>query len=514
MGAGTTAIGLVAPRWGAVPPGEGARLARRVTRAVSSAQTVASVIGALDVFVLGMWVLPAPAHGASAATVMTANAVLLAVLLPSLSALGWWLGARASRPMQAWLCGERAPDERERTHALRTPARSAAISAGLWLAGAVLFGALNAGFSAAFGLHIATVILMGGVTSVATAYLGTERLLRPVTALALAAGGPPRALAPGVTGRLLLAWASATAVPVAGLILVASDALLYDTATERQVAVATIVLAAMALVTGFVATLLVARSVSDPLTALRRAVRRLEAGDLRAEVAVDDASEVGLLQTGFNRMAAGLREREQLRELFGRHVGEDVARAALERGGALGGEVREVAVLFVDVVGSTELAARRPPQEVVALLNRFFAVVVEVCGRHGGWVNKFEGDAALVVFGCPAEHPDCAGAALAAARELRDRLALTVPGVRVGIGVSAGPCVAGNVGAEQRFEYTVIGDPVNEAARLSDLAKRRPERVLASAAVLERTRQRGGWRLGDRVELRGRAEPTRLAVPA
>ena len=129
---------------------------------------------------------------------------------------------------------------------------------------------------------------------------------------------------------------------------------------------------------------------------------------------VFDGSDLGLLQAGFNRMADGLREREQLRDLFGRHVGEDVARAALERGIELGGEELEVAVLFVDIVGSTALAAERPPQEVVALLNEFFGVVVEVVEDHGGWINKFEGDAALAVFGAPLPLDDAAGCALAA----------------------------------------------------------------------------------------------------
>ena len=128
---------------------------------------------------------------------------------------------------------------------------------------------------------------------------------------------------------------------------------------------------------------------------------RVEAGDFAARVPVDDASEVGLLEAGFNRMAAGLGERERLRDLFGRHVGRDVARAALEGELRLGGELREVAVLFVDVVGSTTLAARRPATEVVALLNAFFALVVECVEREDGWVNKFEGDAALCVFGAP-----------------------------------------------------------------------------------------------------------------
>jgi adenylate cyclase len=148
------------------------------------------------------------------------------------------------------------------------------------------------------------------------------------------------------------------------------------------------------------------------------------------------------------------------------------------------------------------------------LLNEFFCLVVETVERNGGGVNKFEGDAALCVFGAPIARDDPAGDALAATRELRDRLVAELPELDAGIGVSAGPAVAGNVGAEQRFEYTVIGDPVNEAARLCELAKRRPERVLASDAALERSGQaeRARWSLREEVELRGRGAPTRLAT--
>jgi adenylate cyclase len=158
-------------------------------------------------------------------------------------------------------------------------------------------------------------------------------------------------------------------------------------------------------------------------------------------VQVDDGSEVGLLQAGFNRMAEGLRERERLHDLFGRHVGRDVARAALENEGEieLGGEVREVAALFVDMVGSTRLAVDRPAARVVSLLNTFFCLVVEVVEEHGGWVNKFEGDAALCVFGAPAPRADAAADALRAARRLRERLAGELKGAEACIGVSAGP---------------------------------------------------------------------------
>jgi adenylate cyclase len=304
-------------------------------------------------------------------------------------------------------------------------------------------------------------------------------------------------------------------VPVLGVTLVGAGELtgVIDASADR-LATTAVLLGGVALVVGLAVMALTAQSLADPLEALRGALRRVQRGE-QARVDVYDGSEVGLLQAGFNRMVEGLREREQLRDLFGRQVGEDVARQALERGITLGGEEVEVAVLFVDLVGSTELAHERPPAEVVELLNEFFCVVVDVIDDEGGAVNKFVGDAALCVFGAPLPHDDAAGAALRAARTLRDRLAAEVPQCDVGIGVSAGTAVAGNIGAQQRFEYTVIGDPVNEAARLTELAKQHDGRVLASEAVLERA---GGgeserWTRGKTETLRGRAEPTRLAAP-
>jgi adenylate cyclase len=259
----------------------------------------------------------------------------------------------------------------------------------------------------------------------------------------------------------------------------------------------------------------VARSFAQSLRAMREALARVERGDLGAGVRINDGSELGVVQAGFNSMVAGLRERERLRDLFGRHVGHHVANSALERGAVLGGEQREAAVLFVDLIGSTALAAERDPAEVMSLLNRYFAIVVDVAHEHSGWVNKFEGDGALCVFGAPGDLEDPAGCALSAARAMNERLRAELPELRAAIGVSAGRVVAGNVGHAERFEYTVIGDPVNEAARLTQLAKGTEGRVLASACTLDRAKTREQWRWRDDGEanLRGRPEPTRLVIP-
>ena len=214
-------------------------------------------------------------------------------------------------------------------------------------------------------------------------------------------------------------------------------------------------------------------------------------------------------------MVDGLRERERIRDLFGRHVGREVAAAAEQQRPKLGGEERHVAVVFVDIIGSTQMVTGRPAVEVVELLNRFFAVIVEEVDRHHGLVNKFEGDAALAVFGAPMslEHPE--DEALAAARAIAERLDNEVPECQAGIGVASGQVVAGNIGAKQRFEYTVIGEPVNEAARLCELAKSTPSRLVASSDTVSNATEseRARWSFGDTVTLRGHDQPTRLAIP-
>ncbi len=322
---------------------------------------------------------------------------------------------------------------------------------------------------------------------------------------------------PGILTRSLVFWALGSAVPVFGLMLAGVSVFVFDDVTTLQLAVIVLSVGAVAIGGGFLVTVGAARAVADPVNAVIRAMAQVEDGDLTVTVPVYDGTEVGQLQAGFNTMMSGLRERERIRDLFGRHVGHDVAAAAAAaREVRLGGERRRVAVLFVDVVGSTGLAASREPEEVVDVLNRFFGVVVGTVEEHGGWINKFEGDAALAVFGAPTPIADPAGAALAAARRLAARLAERVPELGQGIGVSAGEVVAGNVGDVRRFEYTVIGDPVNEAARLTDVAKTVPGGVVAAASAVEMAAagEARRWDLGDAVILRGRTEPTRMATPA
>jgi adenylate cyclase len=311
-----------------------------------------------------------------------------------------------------------------------------------------------------------------------------------------------------VKSRLVMSWAIGSAVPIVGILLMA-----FDHGEKGISPRALAFLAIVALLSGAAAMGVSARSVADPVESVTAALADVEAGRLDVTVPVYDGSQVGQLQAGFNSMVDGLRERRRLRDLFGRQVGEDVARHALEHGVQLGGEQLHAAVLFVDVIGSTALAATLPPTAVVSALNQFFGIVVDVVDRTGGIVNKFEGDAALCVFGAPVPRDDADTCALLAARLLRDRLH-DVKGLSAAIGVSSGEVIAGNVGTRERFEFTVIGDAVNEAARLTELAKARPERLLVSASVLEAAsdQERAHWTAAGETVLRGRTTPTVMAV--
>jgi adenylate cyclase len=489
-------------------------LERRLALPYAALMIGANVIGTLIVFALIVFALPQP-EVVDAAHIRRVNVVWLAGYLAFAVPAGilWvlWL----LRPVMAWLRSDRPPTEEEQRVVLLTPARELIAHGVLWTLGGIIFTVLNYRYSHDLALIVAIAVGLAGAATCAVAYLLAQLVLRPVAARALADHVPEDPALPGITTRILLTWALGTGVPVVGLTLVGIGELAgtIDASAER-VATTAVTLGGVALIIGLAATALTARSLADPLNAIRRGVRQVQRGE-DAEVDVYDGSELGLLQAGFNRMVDGLRERERLRDLFGRQVGEDVARQALERGITLGGEELEVAVLFIDLVGSTQLAHQRPPTEVVELLNDFFGVVVEVVDGEGGSVNKFVGDAALCVFGAPLPHDDPAGGALRAARLLRERLAAEVPQCDVGIGVSAGTAVAGNIGAQQRFEYTVIGDPVNEASRLTELAKQHEGRVLASEAVLVRATEDEAdhWTLGATETLRGRATPTRLAAP-
>jgi adenylate cyclase len=508
---------LFAPVAAPAPPvrERGCDLVKRIKRNATAALLLANFAGAVVTFSLGTWALPVP-KGLTRESNLVPNLIGFGVALAVGLVAGTYLSNRVSRKSQRWLKEDREPTPEEREASLRFPLRQTAVEAGLWLTVAIEFFLINLPFSTFISIEALLSVLLGGLVTSSITYLLVERLNRDATARALESGVPERIRGPAIGCRLILTWAASSAVPLIAVALVGVSAYSDKPPSRDQIALGVVIIAAVGALVGLAAMSMSAKSISEPLRSLRSALARVEEGELDVRVKVDDAGEIGVLQGGFNRMALGLSERERLRDLFGRQVGEDVARQALEcEEVELGGAKREAAVLFVDVIGSTRLAATHDPAEVVERLNAFFAIVVDTVSSHGGWVNKFEGDAALCVFGAPTPHPDPAGSALASGRAMRFRLS-ELEGIDAAIGISAGIVVAGNVGAAERFEYTVIGDPVNEAARLTELAKNTDSKLLASDAALARARdgERDRWRIGHEEELRGRTQRTRVAEPA
>jgi adenylate cyclase len=475
---------------------------RLVQARFGCAMLLVNLAGAVIVFSYLGFVLPAPQR------FFTANIIALLAynLVASIACCvvsGW-----AFRPLVAFAREGRPATADERTYIVRHPLRQTIVNFVVWMGSELVFIPINARYGALYDWDIAATIFMGAITTCGLTYLMAERLLRPINRMAFSAGLPTDPFVPGVKSRLLLAWGIGAGIPSLGVVMMTLDH------GDRPVSIAGLAfLGLTGLFSGALATVFAAKTIADPIQSVTAALADVQEGRLDVTVPVYDGSQVGQLQAGFNAMVVGLRERRRLRDLFGRQVGEDVAEQALERGVRLGGEQVHVAVLFVDVIDSTALAATRSPAEVVAALNAFFGIVVDVVGRTGGFVNKFEGDAALCIFGAPVRRADADSCALLAARLLCDLLS-DVHGLKAAIGVSAGDVVAGNIGTKERFEYTVIGDPVNEAARLTELAKSRPERLLVSASMLESVEatERAHWRTDGSVVLRGRRAPTALAV--
>ncbi|MGZ8812545.1 MAG: adenylate/guanylate cyclase domain-containing protein [Mycobacterium sp.] len=426
----------------------------------------------------------------------------------------FWATTRVMNNVR-WAIEERPPTREDQRNTFSAPWRLTRVLLALWGVGTIvlttLYGMVNTDFIPKWLLGIS----FPGIVVSASCYLFTEFALRPVAAQALEAGRPPRRAAEGIMGRTMLVWALGSGVPVLGIFLAAAITLIQQNVTPTQFTVAVMILALFALAFGAILMWILSWLTVTPVRVVRAALNRVEQGDLDTNLVVFDGTELGQLQRGFNSMVSGLRERERVRDLFGRHVGREVAAAAEQQRPKLGGEERHVAVIFVDIIGSTQLVTGRRATEVVDLLNRFFAVIVDEVDRHHGFVNKFEGDAALAVFGAPNQLDNPEGEALAAGRAIARRIREEAPECDAGIGVAAGEAVAGNVGAKERFEYTVIGEPVNEAARLCELAKDSPGHLLACSDAVSNAdeTERAHWTLGDSVTLRGHAEPTRLALP-
>jgi adenylate cyclase len=224
-----------------------------------------------------------------------------------------------------------------------------------------------------------------------------------------------------------------------------------------------------------------------PIRDLAEGTERVAAGDYSQRLPVVQDDDLGALAASFNRMQAGLAERQRLQGAFGTYVDPALAARLLEQGDdVFAGERRQVTVMFVDIRDFTPFAEANTAEDTVARLNALFEIVVPAVVDAGGHVNKFLGDGALVVFGAPndpAEHADAAlNAAVLIHRRVAERFGREL---RIGIGINTGVVIAGTIGGGGKLEFTLIGDTVNVAARVEQLTKTTGDAILLTHQCID-----------------------------
>lgn len=264
--------------------------------------------------------------------------------------------------------------------------------------------------------------------------------------------------------------------------------------------------------------LLFARHLTRPLAALTRGVARVAAGDLSQALPVRSRDEIGRLTDAFNEMLTGLRQRDFIRDTFGRYVSPEVVQALLEspEGLRFGGEKRVITVLMSDLRGYTRFAEQGDPAWVMDVLNGYLARMTDIIVEHGGTINEFMGDGIVAVFGAPVAHGDHAERAAAAALGMQRAMvsindshaARGLPRFEMGIGLNTGEAVVGNIGSEQRAKYAVVGAAVNLAARVESATV--GGQIFMSAGTYARIRDLADVADTLSVELKGLAEPLTL----
>jgi len=363
------------------------------------------------------------------------------------------------------------------------------------------------------------IIFAGTLVAVAYAavlhFFASELFLRPVLAhIHRYLPDDFEAIAKGVPLR----WKLLGALPVINVItgVVVSGLSASQQASLEDLGLDVIVAVIVAFTISFELTALVTKSVLDPVGDLLRATERVGSGDFSTRVPVVSGDEMGELAARFNKMVRGLEEREALRQAFGSYVDPDVADRVLNEGELLEGEQVEATILFVDIRDFTAFAENASAREAVAQLNDFFGLIVPCVTEQRGHANKFIGDGLLAVFGAPERYPDHADRAV----ETACRIAAAVEQrygqeLRIGIGINSGPVMVGTVGGGGRLEFTVIGDPVNVAARVEEATRDTGDTILLTEST--RALLGEGWRarLEERgsMPLRGKSEPIALYAP-
>jgi len=396
------------------------------------------------------------------------------------------------RPIQRFLAGERTFADIE-TGLIHLPRRSA-ILVGCLYAPMVALRLLSPRYGITFGANIevsawidtvATFLVVTGFNVVLSFFVVSayfEHLCEHVfEAKGVNIGTFRGAFRHKVALALLF-------VSFAGMLLLAGDIASYE--GDRLLREASVDFTA-SVVGAAVIYYWISRALTRPITRLDHGMHRVAGEDFSVRLPVTSDDEVGHATSGFNQMAAGLAEREYLRDTFGKYVSESVASAILdgqEHTGRAVDTVAEATLMFTDIEGFTSLSEGMPPADVAAVLNTYLATVVPAIQRHGGVVNSFIGDGVFASFNLPLPQEGHAAAALRAALEIQQALtAAKFAGsarLRTRVGINTGPVIGVTIGADNRLSYTLLGDAVNIAARVEQLNKRFDTLILATESTV------------------------------
>lgn len=258
-----------------------------------------------------------------------------------------------------------------------------------------------------------------------------------------------------------------------------------------------------------------------PLKKLSKMAVRIKDGDFSARVQIASNDRLGVLGDTFNDMTVSLQEKEFIRETFGKVVDPAVRDHILSGNVILGGENCDITVMFCDIRNFTAMSEKMRPEEVVSFLNLYFTRMERCITKNHGVINKYIGDAVMALFGAPVKSDGHAEDAFRAALDMKDALSELnkefesqgKAAVGFGIGLHSGDVLAGNIGAENRLEYTVIGDTVNTASRIESLCKTYSTDLLLSEATADRIRSeqlKQHLHFVDEAEIRGKTDTVRL----
>ena len=455
-----------------------------------------------------------------------AQLLILTVVWSGLYAVEAIIGARiflrVTRPVATWMGAERDPVQAEQAwYALASAPLRLLRQRGLYGIGIVEVVIFNVGMITVLGMPAFSFLVMapGCVLTylywIGVRFFALEIASRPVLE-EISTRLPDRTEI--AIPKVPLRWRLAAALPGVNIVTGVVVAGVTNTDLNNLGRMGLGILAAV----GVTATISIwltsglSESVVGPVVALREAARGIGRGDLSTRVPVVSTDETGELARSFNAMAAGLEERERLREAFGTFVDPDLAEKILRDGTDLSGDEVDLSVLFLDVRGFTSFAERSEAHEVVSLLNDLYGCIVPVILRHGGHANKFIGDGLLAVFGAPDRLVDHADRAVEAALEITQLVRSRYNGkLRVGIGVNSGKAVVGTIGGGGRLDFTVIGDTVNTAARVESATRQTDDDVLITDATLVQLRSgRKEWRERATVPLKGKSHVVRLFAPS